>query len=115
MQNLPRDTAKEIYRSDYWSACGCDHIPSGLADVVFKQSVNQGVGKASICLQKALNVTADGQIGPQTIRAANDYQPQSELIALFIAECILLYIQYDEFERYGKGWIKRAVLTAMEG
>jgi len=61
-----------IYQSQYWNACRCADIEPldvGLALVVFDTAVNSGVGDASKILQRLLQVTPDGQIGPQTIGA----------------------------------------------
>jgi lysozyme family protein len=66
-------------------------------------------------LQQALGVTVDGNIGPQTIHAANVYHPADELVALFLAECLLAYTHDAGFAEYGKGWFKRVILTALEG
>jgi lysozyme family protein len=115
MRDMPRDVAIAIYRSEYWNACSCDQMPAKLADMVFKQSVNEGVPKVKRMLQQALGVTVDGNIGPQTIHAANVYQPADELVALFLAECLLAYTHDAGFPEYGKGWFKRVILTALEG
>jgi lysozyme family protein len=115
MRDMPRDVAIAIYRSEYWNGCSCDQMPAKLADMVFKQSVNEGVTKVKRMLQQALGVTVDGNIGPQTIHAANAYHPADELVALFLAECLLAYTHDAGFSEYGKGWFKRVILTALEG
>lgn len=114
MKDMPRMTAIAIYAAEYWAACSCDQLPEKLAGVVFKAAVNQGVEATKLHLQMALNVNADGQIGPVTIHTASAYQPIDELVALFLAECLLSYIHDREFEAYGKGWFKRVILTALE-
>ncbi len=62
----------DIYQTQYWTASRCmdiEQLDAGLALVVFDTAVNSGVGEASRILQRLLGVTADGQIGPQTLEA----------------------------------------------
>jgi len=114
MRDLPREVAKDIYRKSYWDECSCDRLPEKLAGCVFKECVNEGTEEIKLCLQRALGVTVDGKIGPQTIHAANAYPSPNELIALFLAECGLYYITRPGFPRYGRGWLKRLFLVSME-
>lgn len=37
---------RDIYRKNYWDACGCDALPTGLDLCVFDAAVNTGVGRA---------------------------------------------------------------------
>ncbi len=63
---------REIYETLYWDACRCgdiDRLAPGLALDVFDTAVNSGVGEASKILQRLLQVTPDGHIGPQTLGA----------------------------------------------
>ena len=77
--NLTLDRAKEIYKRDYWDKCKCDQLPDCLSVAVFDFAVNSGVKTSIKRLQVALNVTADGIIGNQTIGAANRLNPKKVL------------------------------------
>jgi lysozyme family protein len=105
--------AKEIYRRDYWDAAGCGQLLVPLAELVFDCAVNQGVGTAKKLLQKALGVTQDGIIGRGTV-AAIQRADQKELCALFMAERALRYTGTRNFDKYGRGWLKRLFIVAME-
>lgn len=59
-----------IYFEDYWQMCNCEALPEALAYCVFDMAVNSGPWNAKLTLQRALNVRADGVIGPITIAAA---------------------------------------------
>ena len=72
MATITDAEVSEIYQSQYWNACRCadiEPLDAGLALIVFDTAVNSGVGEASRILQRLLQVTPDGQIGPQTITA----------------------------------------------
>ena len=51
--NLTEEDAKSIYRQDYWNACNCDHLSSGIDMAVFDCAVNMGVGTAKLMLQQS--------------------------------------------------------------
>ena len=106
------EQAREIYRKQYWLPAGCNELPDGYDLVVFDSAINQGVKPASMMLQSALRVTIDGDVGPQTIAAAK--AAGREGIALTLAERALRYSQTRGFDRFGKGWLKRTYLIAME-
>lgn len=68
--NLDWEAAKRVYFRRYWLMAHCDEIATfspRLAVLHFDGAVNHGVGRASIFLQRAVGVTADGDIGPATI------------------------------------------------
>lgn len=60
---------RAIYRDHYWDACNCDDLPPAVAAAVFDMAVNSGAWNAKLALQRAVNVRADGVIGPVTVRA----------------------------------------------
>ncbi len=83
MRDLTREEALRIYRRLYWSDPGFADVAAmsePIAAELFDTGVNQGVGTASVFLQRALNalnrrgqdypdVKVDGDIGPATTRA----------------------------------------------
>ena len=62
--NLTLDTAKAIYRANYWNKIAGDEMPGPIAEAVFDCAVNQGTEAAAEMLQEALGVDADGIIRP---------------------------------------------------
>lgn len=105
--------AEQIYRRDYWDAVKGDLLPPALALPVFDAAVNQGVETAIRCLQQALDVKVDGVLGPKTMAAIKRHSVR-ELVEHFQAERVLRYIKLPSFSTYGRGWIRRAIGTAME-
>lgn len=108
---LTKQDAIDIYHRDYWLATKCDKLPPQLAVVVFDAAVNQGVERAARMLQSALNVTVDGIIGNQTIARAQ-LMPRNAVVD-FTTQRILHYASLPTFSRYGKGWVARAIRSAM--
>ncbi len=87
MRNLPRETAKQILLSDYWTGPRFDQVASLstlLADELCDTGVNMGPSVASKFFQRWLtalnmrgklypNLIPDGAIGPRTITALKGY------------------------------------------
>lgn len=83
MRALPRDTAKAIYRAQYWTRPGFDKVAARmpqLAVELFDTGVNMGPRAAAKMLQRCLNVfnrqqadypdiVADGDLGPMSFAA----------------------------------------------
>jgi lysozyme family protein len=72
IKNLTRERADAILYRDYWIKHKINTLPIEISDIVFDNAVVQGQGTAIMNLQKALNVKADGLIGPQTLNALNN-------------------------------------------
>jgi lysozyme family protein len=111
IKGLTLARAKEIYRAEYWNPCKCDFLPSPLNLYMFDSAVNEGPKTAALHLQRVLNITQDGEIGPKTIAAAN--RLPIETSALFMTDRSMAYIRNLKFSVYGKGWLKRLFIVAM--
>ena len=67
----------QIYKRNYWDAVRGDQLPAPLDLVLFDSAVNHGPRTPIKWLQRALGVTADGSIGPQTLQALTGKNPVS--------------------------------------
>jgi lysozyme family protein len=108
---LTKDAAIDIYHRDYWLAASCDKLPPALAAVVFDAAVNQGVNRTVRMLQASLGVPVDGVLGPVTLRRAA-LIPKTAVVD-FTAQRILHYLSLPTFGRFGKGWVARAIRSAI--
>jgi len=110
--NLTESEARQIYRSNYFIRTGFDQVQDPeLREFLFDFGINSGVGRASMALQAALGVKADGAIGPITLAALRaDTNPK----ALFWRtkceryEMLLRYIGADPRQAtFATGWANR--------
>ena len=106
IEALTLEDVKKIYRKDYWEAASCDKLPPSIALLIFDSAINQGVKTAIKLLQKSLGVKKDGIIGPKTLKAAK-MADERELKIEFLSQRALLYTQTKDFDRYGRGWMRR--------
>ena len=115
IKNLTKESAKEIYRTDYWNKNKVDDLPDDLKHIFFDMCVNQGRGTAVKILQRAINgkggdISVDGGFGPGTKAALAKHTPELERV-----RCYRLKHYYDlvnkkpEQERFIFGWYKRAL------
>jgi len=106
--SLTVDGAKALYKQHYWdkTAGGLDNVDPGLALVLMDAAVNNGVGAANKFLQSALGVAADGVVGPQTLAALKNADPQEVLVAAHGAR-INMMANLSTWKTFGHGWSKR--------
>lgn len=109
IRDLTRDDAIAIYKRDYWDAANCDALPPKLAVAVFDGAVNQGVGIAAKLLQKAAGVSADGVIGPMTLRAIGKAD-EDAILAEFLGWRLHRYAFTGNARTYMRGWANRVIL-----
>lgn len=83
IKNLTREQAMKIYHRDWWAKHKYGEIENlDVATKVFDLSVNMGPGTAHRLLQRAVNwvsgsgLVEDGVLGPLTMRATNQTDPQ---------------------------------------
>jgi lysozyme family protein len=112
------ETAREIYRSDYWGAIRGDEIQDQrTATKLLDMAVNIGVRQAVVLCQRALNsisgfnVAEDGLVGAKTLAAVNGCEPS--LLDLHLRqECAAFYQHLaavrPEAQEYLRGWLARA-------
>lgn len=113
MRELPRAIAATIYRARYWQAAHCDELPWPLCLYVFDSAVNQGVGAATRMLQAALDTVQDGIIGQTTKRLARESTAWHW--SRFMALRAQRYVETQNFDRFGQGWLIRLFSVVREG
>ncbi|MCL4766431.1 MAG: TIGR02594 family protein [Hyphomicrobiaceae bacterium] len=110
LQRLEPAAARQIYRTRYWTPSRADALPPGLALMHFDAAVNHGVGNAARMLQQALRVTADGEIGPETLGASRTL-PSNEIVGRYADIRRERYRSRGHFWRFGRGWLRRVERT----
>lgn len=108
IKGLTRARAIEIYKRDYWDAPGCEKLPPKLAVALFDGAVNQGANIAPQLMQRALGVTADGIIGPITIKAATKADQDNALVE-FLGWRLRRYAFTANASTYMRGWSNRVL------
>tara|TARA_R110000822_G_scaffold43100_3_gene116677 strand:+ start:481 stop:996 length:516 start_codon:yes stop_codon:yes gene_type:complete len=101
----PKDVAP-IYKEKYWDKCHCDDLPAGLDWMVFDWAVNSGPGRSAKALQRIVGETADGAIGPKTIKATFNFDVKDTLGKMYDSRQ-KFYESLKTFETFGRGWSKR--------
>jgi len=76
---MTREEALAFYRQDFWEAARCGDMPPTVALTLFDARVNHRPLTAARLVQEALGVATDGRIGPVTIQAAHNANPQRYL------------------------------------
>ena len=106
MKALKKEDVKPLYKRDYWDAVRGDDLPAGVDYAVFDFAINAGPAAARKMIQKALGVTADGSIGPATLKAIQEAKGK-DLLEKFSHSKEAFYKSLSTFPTYGKGWLKR--------
>jgi lysozyme family protein len=134
MQELPRATAEDIYKEQYWRDPGFDQVGSILptvAEELADTGVNMGPQRAAKMLQRALNVlnrgeheypniSVDGKIGKMSMYALNKFivkrgakNAAKVLLRLLDAQQAVRYMEIAEAnpsqEEFMYGWVLNRV------
>ena len=104
MHDLPINVAKQIAKSEYWDPYQCDKFGYEIGFQVFDAAYNGGY--PATWLQHAANVTADGDIGPQTIAAVQAADPD-EIVMRFDAYRLIYLGNLKIWPAFGHGWANR--------
>jgi lysozyme family protein len=113
IKGLTLDSAKAIYKRDYWDRAQCDGLPPAVAFQVFDAAVNSGIGQSIRFLQRAVGVVDDGSVGPLTL-AAIQRRDSAEVVAHFNAERLEFMTRLSTWETFGKGWARRIAANLKE-
>lgn len=106
MRELPVDLAKRIYLERYWKPVRADDLPPGIRYVMFDGAVNSGPAQATLWLQRALGVQADGIIGPKTLAAAYAH-PHETLRLSILAQRLRFMTGLTNWPAFSRGWARR--------
>lgn len=106
MRDMPRDTAKAIYKTQYWDAARCGDIDGAIAFQVFDAAVNHGIPTAVKLLQHAAGAKEDGQFGPMTLAAVQAI-PVPKLLLRYVAQRLRFWTSLSTFATFGRGWTNR--------
>lgn len=107
---LTLDKVKPIYRQNYWDAVRGDDLPSGVDFAVYDFAVNSGPARAAIYLQNIVGTAPDGKIGPNTIKAVNDYAARfgaTQLVNELCSQRLAFLERLSTWPTFGKGWGSR--------
>ena len=117
MKDLTVEDVSPIYKKNYWDRIKGDELPSGLDLCVFDFGVNAGTGRAAKFLQRLVDTTVDGGIGPNSLRAVNEHVSRwsiEQTIDDYQAERQKYYEKLKTFETFGRGWTRRVQETTKE-
>jgi lysozyme family protein len=107
IKKLTREDAKQIYRVDFWQRASMGEYNPAIAFQVFDIAVNSGIETAVRLLQRAAGVADDGHIGPVTV-AAVKARSVTDMLMLIVAERLEFWTKLSTWDRFGKGWARRA-------
>ncbi len=108
-----QDAIEHFYKVNFWDSVSGDDISSQLvADSIFDFGVNAGVRVSSALAQEIVGATADGVIGPKSVKALNAFD-EEHFLAAFIVAKIARYVaiikRRPTSRKYLYGWVRRAL------
>jgi lysozyme family protein len=106
VRNLTKREAQAIYRARYWNPVRGDDLRHGVDLVALDPAVNSGVSRGVRWLQRAVGATADGKMGPNTLKAANDASPVDAIKRACAARMGFLR-GLRTWGTFGRGWSRR--------
>ena len=107
MRSLTKEMVSPLYRKEYWDAVHGDKLPCGADYLAFDFAVNAGAFRSIKTIQRALNITADGVIGPVTLKAIQETNAE-EFIDNFTDAKESFYKGLANFPTFGIGWFNRS-------
>ena len=112
MKDLPVSLAKAIYRKSYWDAVQAESLPPLIRYAVFDAGVNSGPGTAIKWLQEAVGATPDGALGPKTLAAINELNPEG-ILRRMLAKRLSAMTSMSGWPSFSRGWARR-IATLLE-
>lgn len=113
VRHLTQEEAALIYRRLYWDPVRADELSPGLDLAVFDLAVHSGPAKAVRMLQDALGIRADGVVGPVTLEAVREADPEAAIRSLTRARLGFLS-RLGIWPVFGRGWRRRVLSVEQE-
>jgi lysozyme family protein len=117
-QTPETEHVRHFYMFNFWRPLSLDHIQNQtVAQTIFDFGVNAGIGTSAKLAQIVAGSTPDGKVGPKTISAINETDPD-----LFVARYALAklaryrdIITRDRSQiKFALGWINRLLKEAAQ-
>ena len=106
MRGLTFIDVAPLYKKKYWDKVRGDDLPSGVDWCAFDWAVNSGSGRPAKAIQRAVGATADGAIGPMTLQAVMNNDPEM-IIGSVYDQRQKFYESLKTFDTFGRGWTRR--------
>ena len=106
MRDLTPEDVGPIYKKNYWDRVRGDDLPSGVDWCAFDWAVNSGSGRPAKAIQRSVGATADGAIGPMTLRSIMNKEPKMIIESVY-DQRQSFYESLGTFETFGRGWTRR--------
>jgi len=101
---------RDIFNAQYFQKVMGDDLPDGLDYAVVDYAINSGPSRAVKALQRQLNVTADGIMGAQTLRAIKTSNiPHDEMIVTYCTDRLNWMKRLKTWKTFGRGWSARVM------
>lgn len=114
IEHLTDKQIAEIYDVKYWRPIRGDDLPIGIDLTTFDYGVNSGPSRSAKDLQRVLGVTADGAIGPQTLKAAIVADARS-VVKAHCARRLGFVQSLAIWNTFGRGWAARIAAVEAKG
>lgn len=113
LRKITDEQLAAVYRRHYWDEVLGAKLPDGIDYAVFDYGVNSGPATAVKALQKLVGATADGKIGPATLKAIAAHEA-ADLINDYLDArlAFMKRIKHKQtgellWKTFGKGWGSR--------
>ena len=110
MKDLTHEDVEPIYKKNYWDRVKGDDFPEGLDLMIFDFAVNAGTGRAAKFIQRLVNTTVDGGIGPNTLGKIKEYVVTYGIEETITSYALMRQNYYESlstFDTFGRGWTRR--------
>jgi lysozyme family protein len=97
---------KEVLYRACWESPNCPNLPDGIDIMTADMAMVAGASASAKLLQRCVNVTPDGIIGPITLSAVRQVQPILLIDKLRVAD-EEFFRNLTTFRLWGNGWIRR--------
>lgn len=110
VRSIQDDEVTSIYHSMYWVVGKCDALPWPASLVHFDACVNHGPHRAAVILQDAVDVIADGKIGPKTLAAVEAMDVRVLCYRMLLQRVEFYYdISTGRQVKFLRGWLRRVI------
>jgi lysozyme family protein len=110
MRGLTPQHVRALYKAKYWDVVKGDDLPAGVDLCVFDFAVNAGPNRAARYLQLMVGASADGRVGPNTLRQLQQYVAAHKLphaVNRYQDLREAYYRKLKTFPTFGRGWLRR--------